>query len=163
MSQTFQGSLSAGGHSFGIVVSRFNSLITKQLLEGALDCLLRHGAGENAITVVHCPGSFELPQVAMQLAQTGNHDAIICLGCVIRGETPHFDYIASEVTKGVAQVALQTGTPTSFGVLTTENLSQALERAGAKAGNKGWDAALTAIELVQLKNQLIKGKKRTRN
>ncbi len=163
MVHTLQGHLSAEGRSFGIVVSRFNNLVTNQLLEGALDCLLRHGASENAVTVVHCPGSFEIPQVAMQLAQTGQHDAIICLGCVIRGETPHFDYIASEVTKGVAQVPFLTGVPTAFGVLTTENLTQALERAGAKAGNKGWDAAMTAIELVQIRNQLTKVKKRTKN
>lgn len=157
--RTIEGQLTASGYSFGIVVSRFNGLVTRQLLEGALDCLRRHGANENSITVVYSPGSFELPQLAIRLARGNSVDGIICLGCVIRGETPHFDYIASEVTKGVAEVAMQTGIPISFGVLTTENLSQALERAGAKAGNKGWDAALSAIELVNVSEQLSGGKK----
>jgi 6,7-dimethyl-8-ribityllumazine synthase len=157
--RTIEGQLTASGYSFGIVVSRFNGLVTRQLLEGALDCLRRHGANENSITVVYSPGSFELPQLAIRLARGNSVDGIICLGCVIRGETPHFDYIASEVTKGVAEVAMQTGIPVSFGVLTTENLSQALERAGAKAGNKGWDAALSAIELVNVSKQLSGGKK----
>ena len=162
MTTTIEGHLSAGGFSYGIVVSRFNSLITGQLLNGATDCLIRHGADEKQITVVHCPGSFEIPQVALKLAQSGTCDAIICLGCVIRGETPHFDYLASEVTKGIAQVPMQTGVPTTFGVLTTENLQQALERAGSKSGNKGWDAALSAIELVQLSRHLSGGRKRGR-
>ncbi len=162
MAQTIEGQLSAGGFSFGIIVSRFNSLITTQLLEGSLDCLRRHEASEQQITIIRCPGSFEIPQVALQAAQTGSYDALICLGCVIRGETPHFDYIASEVTKGVAQVAMQTGVPVSFGVLTTDNLQQALERAGSKAGNKGWDAALSAIELAQLSRNLSSGKKRAK-
>lgn len=157
-----QGSLNAEGLSFGIVVSRFNNLVTKHLLDGALDCLLRHGTAENAITVVHCPGSYEIPQVALQLARSGRVDAVICLGCVIRGETPHFDYIASEVAKGVAQIAVQTGVPAAFGVLTTENLEQALERAGAKGGNKGWEAAQTAIELVRVGKLLTSGKKGTK-
>ena len=148
--ETIQGALSATGRSFGIVVSRFNSIVTGRLLDGAMDCLLRHDADEKAITVVYCPGSFEIPQVALQMANTGRFDAIIALGCVVRGETPHFDYIASETAKGIAQVAMQTGVPTAFGVLTTETLEQALERAGAKSGNKGWDAALTAIGLVQI-------------
>lgn len=158
--ETLQGNLSAAGRSFGIVVSRFNSIVTGRLLDGALDCLVRHGADEKAVTVVYCPGSFEIPQVAMQMATSGRFDAIITLGCVVRGETPHFDYIAAEAAKGVAQVAMQTGVPTAFGVLTTETLEQALERAGAKSGNKGWDAALTAIELVQISQQLSGGKKR---
>ncbi|MBM2840562.1 MAG: ribH [Bacteroidetes bacterium] len=157
--RTIEGQLTAAGYSFGIVVSRFNGLVTKQLLDGALDCLRRHGANDNGITVVYSPGSFELPQLALRLARSNSVDGIICLGCVIRGETPHFDYIASEVTKGVAEVAMQTGVPVSFGVLTTENLSQALERAGAKAGNKGWNAALSAIELVNVSEQLSGGKK----
>ena len=157
--RTIEGQLTASGYSFGIVVSRFNGLVTRQLLEGALDCLRRHGASDNSITVVYSPGAFELPQLALRLARSNSVDGIICLGCVIRGETPHFDYIASEVTKGVAEVAIQTGIPVSFGVLTTENLSQALERAGAKAGNKGWDAALSAIELVNASEQLSGGKK----
>jgi 6,7-dimethyl-8-ribityllumazine synthase len=157
--QTLQGKLNADGLSFGIVVSRFNNIVTKHLLDGALDCLVRHGANDNAITVVYCPGSFEIPQVAMQMARGGGVDAVIALGCVIRGDTPHFDYIASEVTKGIAGVGLQTGVPTVLGVLTTENLEQALERAGAKGGNKGWDAALTAIELVRVCKQLTAAKK----
>ncbi len=161
MIQKLEGVLSAEGHSYGIVVSRFNSLVTHQLLTGALDCLERHGAAEKDITAVYCPGSFEIPQVTAKLAQSGKYDAVICLGCVIRGDTPHFDYIASEVAKGISQVSLQTGVPIAFGVLTTENLEQALERAGAKAGNKGWDAALTAIELVNTFKQLSGGRKRS--
>lgn len=157
--RTLEGQLAASGHSFGIVVSRFNGLVTKHLLEGALDCLRRHGASDTTITVVYSPGSFELPQIALRLARSNAVDGIICLGCVIRGETPHFDYISSEVTKGVAEVAMQTGVPVSFGVLTTENLAQALERAGAKAGNKGWDAALSLIELVNVSEQLSGGRK----
>jgi len=160
---TIEGKLQARGRSFGIVVSRFNSLVTEQLLAGAIDCLVRHGAEEGEITVVRCPGSFEIPQVARRLAERGRLDAVICLGCVIRGETPHFDYIAAEVAKGVGQISLQTDTPVAFGVLTTETLEQALERAGAKAGNKGWDAALSAIELADLKAQLSEGKKGTRH
>jgi 6,7-dimethyl-8-ribityllumazine synthase len=158
-----EGKLSAEGHRYGIIASRFNDLVTRHLLDGATDCLLRHGAAEQNITVVRCPGSFEIPQVTLQLARSGRFDAIICLGCVIRGDTPHFDYIASEVTKGVAQVALQTGVPVAYGILTTDNLEQALERAGAKSGNKGWDAALTAIELVNLAKQLAGGKKGTKS
>ena len=157
-----EGHLSAEGRTFGIVVSRFNSLVTKHLLGGATDCLLRHGASENSITTVYCPGSFEIPQIALQLASSGKFDALICIGCVIRGDTPHFDYIASEVAKGIGQVALQTGVPVAFGVLTTENLEQALERAGAKSGNKGWDAALTAIELVNVTREVTGGKKGSR-
>jgi 6,7-dimethyl-8-ribityllumazine synthase len=157
--KTIEGMLSARGRSFGVVVSRFNSLVTEQLLQGAVDCLVRHGAEADQITVVRCPGAFEIPLIAQQLAASAGVDAVICLGCVIRGETPHFDYIAGEVAKGVGQVALQTGIPVTFGVLTTDNLAQALERAGAKAGNKGWDAAITAIELVDLKRQLTDGKK----
>lgn len=160
MANVIEGNLSAEGHSYGIIVSRFNNLITKHLLEGATDCLIRHGAKDANITVVHCPGSFEIPQVAMQLAKSAKYDALICLGCIIRGETPHFEYVASEATKGVGQVALQFGVPVAFGILTTENLAQALERAGAKAGNKGWDAAMTAIELVNTFKQLSGGKKR---
>ena len=163
MTPLLEGKLSAEGHRYGIVASRFNDLVTKHLLDGAKDCLLRHGAVEQNITVVRCPGSFEIHQVTLQLAHSGKFDAIICLGCVIRGDTPHFDYIASEVTKGVAQVALQTGVPVAYGILTTDNLEQALERAGAKSGNKGWDAALTAIELVNLAKQLAGGKKGTKS
>ncbi len=157
--QKIEGALSAEGKTFAIVVSRFNSLVTGQLLDGALDCLRRHGAQDKNITVVYCPGSFEIPQVAARLAHAGGMDAVICLGCVIRGETPHFDYIAAEVTKGLGALAMETGMPIAFGVLTTDSLEQALERAGAKAGNKGWDAALTAIELVSTFRQLSEGKK----
>jgi 6,7-dimethyl-8-ribityllumazine synthase len=163
MVQILQGQLAAQGLTFGIVVSRYNSVVTKQLLDGALDCLYRHGAQESRVTVVYCPGSFEIPQVVQRLASSGTVDGVICLGCVIRGETPHFDYIASEVTRGVGQIALTTGTPVAFGILTTENLEQALERAGAKAGNKGWDAALSAIELVNLSKQLTTGRKRSKH
>lgn len=159
MVKTLDGMLSADNRSFGIVVSRFNSLVTRQLLDGALDCLRRHGADDNRITVVTCPGSFEIPQVALPLARSGKVDAVICLGCVVRGETPHFDYIASEVTKGIGQVALDTGIPVTFGVLTADTLEQALERAGAKAGNKGWDAAQSAIELTSVMHQISGGKR----
>lgn len=148
--QIIEGTLSASGRTWGIVVSRFNSLVTDQLLAGATDCLLRHGASDADITVVRTPGAFEIPQIALRLASSGSYSAVICLGCVIRGETPHFDYIASEVAKGIGQIGLQSATPVSFGVLTTDTLEQALERAGAKAGNKGWDAALSAIELADL-------------
>lgn len=151
-----QGQLSAEGSSFGIIVSRFNSLVTSQLLNGTLDCLTRHGASDAAITVVYVPGSFEISQAALHMAASGRFDALICLGCVIRGDTPHFEYIASEVTRGLGHIALQTGVPVGFGILTTDSLEQALERAGAKAGNKGWDAAMSAMELLQVKAQLKK-------
>jgi len=153
---TIEGTLTAAGQSFGIVLSRTNSIVTGRLLEGALDCLRRHGADDASITVVYCPGSYEIPPIAQQMARSGRFSSIITLGCVIRGDTPHFDYIAGEVAKGVAQVALETGVPTSFGVLTVDTLEQALERAGAKGGNKGWDAALTALELTSLHHQLQK-------
>jgi 6,7-dimethyl-8-ribityllumazine synthase len=147
---TLEGTLSAQGRSFALVVSRYNGIITRQLLDGALDCLRRHGAEEKSVTVVYSPGSFEIPQVALPLARSGRFDAVICLGCVIRGSTPHFEYIASETAKGIAHVALETGIPLTFGILTTDTLEQALERAGSKAGNKGWDAALSAIELADV-------------
>ncbi len=159
MPRIIEGTFSGEGRRFAIVVSRFNSLVTRQLLDGAEDCLVRHGTDEKNITIVWCPGSFEIPQVALQLARKGSVDAIICVGCVIRGETPHFDYVASEAAKGVAQVAMETGVPVAFGILTTETLEQALERAGAKAGNKGWDAAMTALELASVSRQLSAGKK----
>lgn len=162
MTRTIQGQLTATGSTFGIVVSRFNSLVTQQLLGGTIDCLLRHGGNEQALTVVYVPGSFELPQAALALAQTGTVDAVICLGCVIRGDTPHFEYIAAEVTRGLGQVGLQSGIPVAFGVLTTESLEQALERAGAKAGNKGWDAAMSAMELLQVTMQLHSMRKRAK-
>jgi len=150
MAKTIEGKLTAQGVKFGVVVSRFNDFINKKLLDGALDALNRHGAGDKNISIVKVPGSFEIPLVAKKLAASGNYDAVICLGAVIRGATPHFEYISAEVTKGIAQVALETGVPISYGVLTTDNIEQAIERAGAKSGNKGWDAALAAIEMVDL-------------
>ncbi len=152
--KTFEGKLIAQGLKFGIVVSRFNELVTSKLLDGALDCLKRHDAGEDDIEVFYCPGSFEIPLVAKKLAQTGKYDAIICLGAVIRGETPHFDYVASEVSKGISLVQLETGVPVAFGVITADDVEQALNRAGIKSGNKGWDAALSAIEMANLLKQI---------
>lgn len=154
MIQTFQGKLDGKNLKFSIVVSRFNSFITEKLLDGAIDCLVRHNVNEDDIKVYWVPGSFEIPAVAKKLAQSKKFDAVICLGCVIRGETPHFDYIAAEVSKGVAQASFETGVPVVFGVLTTETIEQAIERAGTKAGNKGFDAASTAIELANLYQQL---------
>ncbi|MFQ3621733.1 MAG: 6,7-dimethyl-8-ribityllumazine synthase [Spirochaetales bacterium] len=148
--QEIVGRLKAEGKRFAIVVSRFNSLISDRLLEGALDCLLRHGGDTEHITVVRVPGSFEIPLVALKLAKSGNYHAVICLGAVIRGATPHFDYVAAEAAKGIAQAALSSSVPVIFGVLTTDTLEQAVERAGSKAGNKGWDAALSAIEMADL-------------
>jgi 6,7-dimethyl-8-ribityllumazine synthase len=153
---TFEGKLIAKGLKFGIVVSRFNELVTSKLLDGALDCLKRHDADEKDIDIFFCPGSFEIPLVAKKIALTGKYDALICLGAVIRGETPHFDYIANEVSKGIAQVQLETGIPIAFGILTTDDVEQALNRAGIKSGNKGWDAALTAIEIANLLKQIKK-------
>lgn len=148
--KVIQGELSAELLKFGIVVSRFNDFVTSKLLDGAVDALLRHGAGEEDIEVVRVPGSFEIPLVAKRLAQKGGYDAVICLGAVIRGATPHFDYVAAEVSKGVAQASLETGVPIAFGVITADTIEQAVERAGSKAGNKGWDAAMTAIEMAQV-------------
>ncbi len=153
---TFEGKLIAKGLKFGIVVSRFNELVTSKLLDGTLDCLKRHDADEKDIDIFFCPGSFEIPLVAKKIALTGKYDALICLGAVIRGETPHFDYIANEVSKGIAQVQLETGIPIAFGILTTDDVEQALNRAGIKSGNKGWDAALTAIEMANLLKQIKK-------
>ena len=150
MPRVLEGQLTAQGLNFVIVVSRFNSLVTQRLLDGALDALKRHGADENAITIAWAPGSFELPLVAKKFAQTGKYHAVICLGCIIRGDTPHFEYVASETAKGIAQVMLETGVPMVFGVVTADNLEQALERAGAKAGNRGFDAAMTAMEMANL-------------
>lgn len=150
MTKTFEGNISAEGLRFAIVVSRFNEFISSKLVGGALDALQRHGAKEEQIALVKVPGAFEIPMAAKRLARSGNYDAVICLGAVIRGATPHFDYVASEVSKGIAQVALETGIPVAFGVLTTDSLEQAIERAGAKSGNKGWDAAMAAMEMVNL-------------
>jgi 6,7-dimethyl-8-ribityllumazine synthase len=139
---------------FAIVASRFNDFISSKLIEGAMDALIRAGAREQDIRLFKCPGAFEIPMVAKKIAKSGKFDAIICLGAVIRGATPHFDYVASEVSKGVAQVALETEIPIVFGVLTTDSIEQAVERAGTKAGNKGADAAMTALEMVNLLDKL---------
>lgn len=147
---TIEGKLDASGLKVAILVSRFNEFITNKLLSGALDCLTRHNAEEKNITVIWVPGAFEIPPVAMKVAQKGGFDAIICLGAVIRGATPHFDYVAAEVSKGVALVSLQSHIPVIYGVLTTDTIEQAVERAGTKSGNKGFDAAMAAIEMAQL-------------
>jgi 6,7-dimethyl-8-ribityllumazine synthase len=148
MIKSIEGNLSAGKLKFGIIVSRFNEYISNSLLAGAMDCLKRHGADEENISLVWVPGAFEVPLIAKKMAK--KFDAIICLGAVIRGGTPHFDYVAAEVAKGIANVSLESGVPVIFGILTTDNLEQALERAGAKQGNKGFAAALSAIELANL-------------
>jgi 6,7-dimethyl-8-ribityllumazine synthase len=145
-----EGKLIAEGLKFGIVVARFNEFITSRLLGGALDALKRHGAVEENIEVAWVPGAYEIPLVAQKMAASKKYDAIICLGAVIRGNTPHFDYVCAEVSKGIAQVSLASGLPVSFGVLTTENIEQAVERAGTKAGNKGFDSAVSAIEMANL-------------
>jgi len=150
------GHLDGKGQKHALVVSRFNDLLTSRLLEGAIDCLTRHGVGEKDITVVWVPGSFELPYAAYRVAEAGKHDAVICLGTVIRGDTPHFDYIAAETAKGIAKAALDSKRPVIFGVITADTLDQAIERAGTKAGNKGWDAALSALEMVNLYRHLDK-------
>ena len=156
MAREIQGHLTVDGQRFAVVVSRFNDFITSKLLTGAIDALKRHGATDDNITAVYVPGAFELPMITKRLADSGEFDAIICLGCVIRGQTPHFEYIASEAAKGIAQVGLASGVPTTFGVITSDTLEQAVERAGSKAGNKGVDAAVSAIELVNLIPQLPK-------
>jgi len=150
MAKRFEGKLIGEGLRFGIVVSRFNEFITNKLLGGAMDGLVRHGVLEENVDVAWVPGSFEIPIVAKRLAQSGRYDAVLCLGAVIRGSTPHFDYIAAEVSKGIAHVSLDTGVPCVFGVLTTDTIEQAIERAGTKAGNKGYDAAVTGIEMANL-------------
>ena len=144
------GNLNAQGVRTGIVVSRFNNLFTDKLLEGAIDCMVRHGASENDITVAYVPGAFELPYAAQKMVGSGKYDTVICLGALIRGETPHFDYIANEASKGIAKISLDSGTPVIFGLVTADNLEQAIERSGTKAGNKGWHAAEAAIEMVSL-------------
>lgn len=154
MARVLEGVLAAKGLSFGIVASRFNEFITARLLEGALDALRRHGAEEDRITIARVPGAYEIPLVAKRMAAGGGYDAVICLGTVIRGATPHFDYIAGEVAKGVAMAGLETGVPIAFGVLTTDSIEQAVERAGTKAGNKGFDAACTAIEMANLLREM---------
>jgi 6,7-dimethyl-8-ribityllumazine synthase len=152
--KVIEGELQAKGLKFGIVISRFNEFITGKLLDGAKDALLRHGAKEDDIDIVKVPGSFEIPMVAKKMAEKGTYNAVICLGTVIRGATSHFDYIAAEVSKGVAMASMDSGIPVAFGVLTCETIEQAVERAGTKSGNKGWDAAVTAIEMAQLMKKL---------
>jgi len=154
MPNFMEGNLDATGLRFGIIVGRFNSFIGERLLEGALDALVRHGADDGQIDVARVPGAFEIPLAAKKLAESGKYDALICLGAVIRGSTPHFDYVASEVSKGVASVSLETGVPVAFGVLTTDSIEQAIERAGTKSGNKGFEAAVTAIETANLLKRL---------
>jgi 6,7-dimethyl-8-ribityllumazine synthase len=148
--KTIEGKLNGAGLKFALVVSRFNSFITERLLEGALDCLRRQGVAEDDLMVARVPGAWEIPVVVKRLAQAKAYDGVICLGAVIRGSTPHFDYVAAEVSKGIAQVSLESGMPISFGILTTDTLEQAIERAGSKAGNKGFAAAEAAIEMVNL-------------
>ena len=154
MSQVIEGKLNAKGLKFGIIVSRFNDFISERLLNGSLDALLRSGADEDDIDIVKVPGAFEIPLAAKKLAQSNKYNAIICLGAVVRGATPHFEYISAEVSKGIANVSLDCETPISFGVITTDNLEQAIERAGSKSGNKGWDAAISAIEMANLMKEL---------
>ena len=148
--RVLEGKLTAEGLRIGIVAARFNEFITNKLVSGAIDALTRHGASEENMTMAWVPGAFEIPLAAQKMANSGKFDAVICLGAVIRGSTPHFDYVSNEVTKGVAHVGLQTGVPTVFGVLTTDTIEQAIERAGTKAGNKGFDAAMTSIEMANL-------------
>ena len=155
--KSVEGELNATGMRFGIVVSRWNSFITERLLQGALDCLRRSGAKSSDIQIVRVPGSFEIPAAARLLAESGSVDAVITLGCLIRGETTHYEHIASEVTRGIGQSAQETGVPHTYGVLTCENLEQAIDRAGLKSGNKGWEAAITAVEMVSLKGKLKRG------
>jgi len=152
--RVIEGELQAKGLKFGLVVSRFNDFITSRLLEGAIDALTRHGAKEDDIDVVRVPGSFEIPLAAKKMAAKGIYNAIICLGTVIRGATPHFEYVAAEVSKGIAAASLETGVPMAFGVITSDTIEQAVERAGTKSGNKGWDAAITAIEMAQVLKRL---------
>jgi len=148
--KTYEGTLNAKDMKFCIVVSRFNDFITGKLLDGAVDALVRHGGKESDIDVVRVPGAFEIPLMAKKFAKTGRYNAVIALGTVIRGATPHFDFVASEASKGIAVATLETEVPISFGVVTTDTIEQAIERAGSKSGNKGWDAALTAIEMASL-------------
>ncbi|GAA0402769.1 6,7-dimethyl-8-ribityllumazine synthase [Paenibacillus motobuensis] len=154
MAHVFEGNLVSEGLKYAIVVGRFNEFITSKLLSGALDALKRHGVKEEEIYVAWVPGAFEIPFAAQKLAESGKYDAVITLGTVIRGSTTHYDYVCNEVAKGVAAIGLKTGVPTIFGVVTTENIEQAIERAGTKAGNKGWDSAMAAIEMANLTKQL---------
>jgi len=150
----FEGELQAEGLKFAIIVSRFNDFITSKLLDGAVDALVRHGSSEKNIDVIKVPGAFEIPLIAKIVAEKKSYDAVICLGTVIRGATPHFDYVAGEAAKGIATASMETGIPIAFGVITSDNIEQAVERAGSKSGNKGWDAAMVAIEMAQLIKKL---------
>ncbi len=154
MPKIIEGKYEAKGKKFAIVVARWNQFVVSKLLEGAIDALNRNGANDDNITVAYCPGAFEIPIVVERMASSGKYDAVIAIGAVIRGSTPHFDYIAAEVTKGIAQVSLKTSLPCIYGVLTTDSIEQAIERAGTKAGNKGFDAAMSAIEMVSLFEKL---------
>ncbi|MCF7885873.1 MAG: 6,7-dimethyl-8-ribityllumazine synthase [Candidatus Marinimicrobia bacterium] len=154
MYKSYEGKLTAKGQKTAIIVSRFNDLVTEELLRGALDCLRRHEADDENIHVVRVPGAYEIPAVASKLVNADKFDSVICLGAVIRGDTPHFDMVANEVAKGVAKVGLEGKIPVIFGVLTTDTIEQALERAGTKAGNKGWDAAISAMEMVNLYSEI---------
>jgi 6,7-dimethyl-8-ribityllumazine synthase len=156
MTKVFQGTLIGTGLKIGIIISRFNEFITSKLLGGAMDTLERHGVNTDDVDIAWVPGSFEIPIAADKMASSGKYDAVICLGALIRGSTPHFDYIAAEASKGIAQVGMKTGVPTIFGVITTENIEQAIERAGTKAGNKGADAAMSAIEMANLFKEMGK-------
>ena len=150
MGKTYEGNLIGKGLKFGVVVARFNEFFSGKLLEGAMDAFIRHGVMENDVDTAWTPGSFEIPLIAKKMAESKKYDAVVCLGAVIRGGTPHFDYIAAEVSKGIANVGLQTGVPVIFGVITTDTLEQAIERSGTKSGNKGFDAAVSAIEMANL-------------
>lgn len=154
MPRIIEGKITAEGFSFAIVVSRFNDFICSRLVDGAMDALKRHCISEEKVSLVKVPGAFEIPVVAKKLAESGKYDAVICLGAVIRGSTPHFDYVAAEVSKGIANVSLESQIPVTFGVLTTDNLEQAIERAGSKSGNKGWEAAVAAMEMVNLFHEM---------
>ncbi len=150
MPKYIEGNLDAKGLKFGVVLSRFNSFIGDKLLDGAIDAIIRHGGADNDIHVYRVPGAFEIPQMTKKLVELGTYDAIICIGAVIRGSTPHFEYISAESAKGVARVSLESDIPVSYGIITTDNIEQAIERAGSKSGNKGYDAAITAIEMAKL-------------
>ena len=154
MPKVLKGQLDAKGRTFGIVVSRFNDLVTTRLLDGALDCIKRHGGDDDNIEVAWVPGAFELPIAAQKLAATGRLDVVMCLGAIVRSDTPHFDYVAGESAKGIARVGLDTGVPVIFGVITADTVDQAVQRAGVKAGNRGWDAALNAVEMASLMAEL---------
>ncbi len=154
MPKVHEGQLDATGRKFGIVVSRFNDLVTTRLLGGALDCIKRHGGDEDDIEIAWVPGAFELPIAAKKLAATERFDVVMCLGAIIRSDTPHFDYVASESAKGIARVGLDTGVPVIFGVITADTVDQAVQRAGVKAGNRGWDAAMNAVEMASLMSEL---------